>query len=151
MWYDRNTKEELSDDTALQKAIEKDDIHRIFILDGSSGCGKTRFINGLPYERKLRIPANLLLETVFWDQRDLNGNKRMLMYFLTQLNCDILCIEDIDVPIAHRNATQEMFADMIVELAARQTVILTGNDIRRSCEILVGSLLGRFRWFRYAE
>ena len=146
-----DTAEKLRDDNALRTAIEKDGIHRIFILDGPSGCGKTRFINSLLYDRKLRIPANLLLETVFLEQRDLTGNKRMLLYFLTQLNCDILCVEDIDISLRSREATQEMFADMIVELAVHHTVLLTGNDIRKSCGTFVGILRGRYRCFRYTE
>ena len=151
MWYDVITSEKLTDDSALQELIAQDKEHRIFILDGPVGCGKTRFVNGLTFEKKLRVPANLLMEAVFFEQEDFGTNKRLMNYFLAQLNLDILCLEDIDDPLYHRVAIQGLFAEIVVELSRRYPVLLTGVDLSRRCAALMDFLDGRYRYLRFTE
>lgn len=148
MWYDIQNQDELLNNNILESIIKQDTKNNIFILDAPSGSGKSYFVNHLSFGRTIRVPANLLKETVFYTN-DVRQNMEMLVYFLTQLNLDIMCIEDIDYSIAGLDATQELYANMVLWMSRRYKVLLTGIGINRNCKTFLELLPDHYLYFKY--
>lgn len=150
MWYDIQDREKLFNNNSLGIAINQDKEKRIFLLDGPSGCGKTDFINHFAGGKMLRVPSNLIKETVFYSN-DIRYNMELMLYFLTQLNLDIMCIEDIDITIERSDAVQELFANIVSWLSKRYKVLLTGIEISRVNKTFMECLPDQYRYFMHSD
>lgn len=153
MWNDIDNKEILMDNEQLEASINNEDNKRLFIVEGPSGCGKTSFTKNLSIRNMLRIPSNLIIETIFYpdDLRLKRTNVDQLLYFLTQLNIEVMIIEDIDYTIGCGDSIQLLFAEIVFSLINQYKVILTGIEISRVCKVFLSTFPNQYRFYEFTE
>ena len=150
MWYDLDKKEEVLNNASLMTAI-KQDKKKVFILDGPSGCGKSYFIDHFAAGKTLRVPSNIIKETIFYTS-DVRSNMEMLAYFLSMLSLDCIYIEDIDYSFGlPLEATQELLANIVLWLSKSYKVILTGIEISHMCKTFLECLHNQYRYFKFTS
>lgn len=153
VWYDIDNPECLMDNDTLEDSIVNESEKRLFILEGKSGCGKTSFIKNLNSKKILRIPANLLSETIFYpgDLSCKRLNDDVIVYFLSQINLDYLIIEDIDYTIGRGDSIQLLFAEIVFSLINQYKVIITGIEISRICKVFLSTFPNQYRFYEFTD
>lgn len=144
MWINNeNTNIYYSNEELKNKILSDLSENRLIILDGQTMCGKTRFLKSLPADLTTisgfyRLLDNYvdLLRTFFDDLDAFNSHKRELIETY-RTHSQIVCFEDIDMPLSGRSASQEEFAYLFREMTETNTVILTGIDIEKRCPDLL--------------
>lgn len=113
---------------------------RIIFIAGPSGCGKTSFLKTLGNENTVILPCHILLEQ--WIRHIIHGTDGQQFHSDMLKNCQnkILCIEDIDMSLCGRSASQIEMAKWIIEWAKQIKVVLTGIDIREKCKFLLSHI-----------
>lgn len=110
---------------------------RIIFLDGPTGCGKTRFLKGLQAEGVLIVPMQELLETLIGCLQQNKARADIYRAIDAAYPCKILCLEDIDLSLAGKPATQEEVAIMLRRLSDTRKIILTGISLQDRCSVLL--------------
>ena len=124
MW--KNEEKILTDDE-LCRFVESNP-KSVIVLTGSTMCGKTSLLKSVKTNRKLRVSAELFSEVVY----TINKNKN---YDLTDCllssfgDCELLCIEDLDMFMASYNVLCWASDNFIREVLKNTTIVFTGVDI----------------------
>ena len=154
MWFDVQNQESLLNDDLLENKVVENTNKRIVILEAPSGCGKTRFIKSIKRKRTLRIPSNIFLETIFFsdEYKFYEKNLEMILYFITNLyGIDIVCLEDIDYVISRGEATQELYARIVLSLSKKYLVIVTVINISNDCKVFLSCIHDQYRHFKFFD
>lgn len=152
MWYDIKFPDKLLSDSDLGLELNRDNVTRIFILDAPTQAGKTRFVNNFKGGRQLKVPANIISETVFYTfPENITTNANLLTYFLSSICLDFLILEDIDVAFKHPEIQSSLLASLVYSLQRNYKIILTGIDVSRVNRAFLNSLEVPYRYFKFSR
>lgn len=150
MWTENHDPKKRIDDDALCRIIAGCGPKQIIFIDGPTGCGKTELMRRVDSRYKMRLPANLLTESLLFDSK-IDYNYRLLHYLFSQLGLQTLLIEDVDVSFGGMNALQQLTADFLNLIRDRYGIVMTGWDIRQNCRVLLDGLSSEnCLYFRYS-
>lgn len=137
---------ELSDDELFDRLAGAE--RKIVVLDGYSGCGKSRMIRRLKAlgDREVFVfseekMAEIMVQEIIQKRR----NDQQLLA-LSEKEA-IVCIEDIDFAY-RKSATLEEIRMRSKQAARRHLVIITGNDMCEKMEQFLRELGGEV-WKKY--
>lgn len=104
--------------------------HGILILDGISGCGKTKLLH--QFREKSKTPVAIhsyreVIEELVHVYKKMEDQSREKIFSLLSAH-PILAVEDVDY-LRGKDATQEILGAMFSEVAQQALIILTGNDL----------------------
>lgn len=103
--------------------------HGIYVLDGRSGCGKTRIINKLKQNQSVWIFSyeDIVKMIIQFCKRDISQSVSARMAVALDVDGSI-AIEDIDF-LYGRSSTLEIIMEALQTLSRNHLCIITGNDL----------------------
>lgn len=153
MWYDIKLPDKLLSDSDLGLELNRDKVTRIFILDAPTQAGKTRFVDNFGGGRQLKVPANIISETIFYTfPENIRTNAELLTYFLSSICLDFLILEDIDVAFKDPEIQSSILASLIYFLQKSYKIILTGIDVSRVNKEFLNCIEGLpYRYYKFSR
>jgi len=114
----------------------------VVILDGPSACGKTAILHRIRDEYSDKnvtiIPARDVADDMLRWVVDLRGD---VMSFAERFKgIDVLCIEDADMALRGKEATQFEMAQLVKCIIDHATVIFTGIGVEERLPVLYDNL-----------
>ena len=103
--------------------------HGIYILDGKSGCGKTRLLNKLKQNQAVWIFSykDIVEMIIQFCKRDISQSVSARLTAALDIDGSI-AIEDIDF-LYGRSSTLELIMETLQSLSYNHLCIVTGNDL----------------------
>lgn len=148
MWYDLTDKEALTDEALLERLKEYD--HQIVLLEGPTGCGKTRLLRKLEQEdarQTLILSEERFVRSLLAECGAKEGE--WPFHKLTE-RFGIVCIEEADM-MTGKEHTQEAAAQLISAAARQALVIVTGIRLRERVATLLSKLEAPARLIEFRE
>jgi len=137
MWYDRTDREALTDEALLERLKEYD--HQIILLEGPTGCGKTRLLRKLEQEdarQMLILSEERFVRSLLAECGAKEGE--WPFHKLTE-RFGIVCIEEADM-MCGKTATQESAAYYLGKAAENALMIITGIRLCERITVLIEQL-----------
>lgn len=153
MWYDVKTPDNHLSDSDLELEIVRDKENTVFILDAPTRAGKTRFVDNFKGGLQLKVPANIISETIFYTfPENINTNAELLTYFLSSVRLYYLILEDIDVAFKDPEIQSSILASLVYFLQRSYKIILTGIDVSRVNKAFLKCIEGLpYRYFKFSR
>ena len=151
MWYRNDNILIKFDDIQLESEILLSG-KRIFFLDGPTRCGKTYFLKHMCSSNVIVSPFCVVVETLY----EFLERKETFENYYDEIDrkypCCILALEDIDISLVGKAATQTEMAALFDRMIEGRKIILTGIDIDRRCAELLASLgSDKYDYFRFIK
>lgn len=145
MWYDAGVDAMLTDDQLFELLTECSG--QVVLLDGPTGCGKTRMMKRLMNEggRKTELFAEDRFIRTLMDCTLSNGRHTIAE---AVDGYEIVCIDDADL-MRGTTGTQEYTAQILSDIAQKALVILAGIQLCERIKTLIGNITAPVRLIEY--
>ena len=151
VWRKNGGEEPMTAETVARSVMNGD--RRVAILDGPSGCGKThilRLIRESNAEKTVTVMSarDIMDELLPWIV-ERRGDARS--YAHSFADTEVLCIEDTDMSLLGKEATQCEISEMVQSFAKHGMVILTGIDVKEKVPVLYDNLASLADVYTFTE
>ena len=139
MWYNEADAKIKYDNTQLETEILLS-WKRVFFIDGPSSCGKTHFVKNMHETNKIIYPTHLLVEELISMFKEKIPMRIVYNRIELLFPYSILCLDDVDMTLAGKDATQQEIAYIVKRLTEKRKVIILGINLKERCGTLLKTI-----------